>query len=722
MRRRLSLLFAALLSLSLITCMSSAPPAEIHVRTAADRAELSRPVPPVAKVIPKQLEEHGDVRTDNYYWLKERENPEVIHYLEQENAYTDSVMKHTESLQKTIFDEIVSRIPQTDESVPFREDGFLYYARFETGKEYPVYCRKAGEADAPEQIILDVNELAKGHEFFSTRGLEISSGKNILAFATDDVGRRIYTLRFRDLDGGEMLPDQIPNVTGNLAWANDNRTIFYTRQDLETLRWYQVWCHRLGDDPADDALVYEEADPTFDVYVTKLRSKKYIAIASTQTLASEYRILEADRPSGKFRVFEPRERGHEYSIDHLGDTFYIRTNLDGAKNFKVMKTPDTATTRDHWTELVASRDDVLIRGFELFRDFLVLSEQRDGLNQIHILPWSGKGEHTIDFGEPAYQASLGDNKDVDTSILRYEYESMTTPPSVYDYDMKSHDRTLLKRQQIDGGFDSAAYTTERIFATARDGVRVPISLVYRKGLEHDGTHPLLLYGYGSYGYGMSAGFDPARFSLLDRGFVYAIAHIRGGDEMGRAWYEDGKLLHKKNTFTDFIDCAEALIRQGYADPDEVFAYGGSAGGLLMGAVTNMRPDLWKGVVAAVPFVDVVTTMLDPDIPLTTAEYDEWGNPNDPRFYDYMKSYSPYDNVEAKRYPNLLVTTGLHDSQVQYWEPAKWVAKMRAMKTDSNLLMLKTNMDAGHGGASGRFRRQQLTAFIYAFMLDLVDSK
>lgn len=673
--------------------------------------------PPLAEVKPRELKKHGHVRVDNYYWLNERENPAVVEYLTAENEYTEAVMAHTKKLQEKLFEEIKGRIKQDDSSVPYKLDDYYYYTRFEEGKEYPFYCRKKGSLDAKEEVMLSVNEMAEGHEYFSVRGRVVSWNQNLLAFAVDSIGRRIYTIQIKNLDTGEILPDRIPAVTGNMAWANDNKTLFYARQDPTTLRPYQIYRHTLGTDAKEDDLVYEEKDDTFYCFVFRTKSKQYIMIESDQTLSSEYRYLNAYDPTGKFKVFLPRARDHEYSIDHLGDHFYIRTNLD-AKNFRLMKTPVTRTGKAHWQEVIPHREDVFLQGFDLFKDHLVLSERKNGLRQIRIVAWDGSDDHYLDFGEPAYLAYVSTNPDINTTTLRYAYTSMTTPNSIFDYDMISRNKKLLKQDEVLGGFSSDNYVTERLYAEARDGVKVPISIVYRQGFEKDASHPLLLYGYGSYGASRDASFSAARLSLLDRGFVYAIAHIRGGQEMGRQWYEDGKLFKKKNTFTDFIDCGQYLVEQKYTDPDKLFCYGGSAGGLLIGAVVNMAPRLFHGAVAAVPFVDVVTTMLDDSIPLTTSEYDEWGNPNEKDYYDYILSYSPYDNVEAKDYPHLLVTTGLHDSQVQYWEPAKWVAKLRAVKTDDNRLILKTNMEAGHGGASGRYKRYKETAFRYAFFLDL----
>ncbi len=673
--------------------------------------------PPMAQRRPHRLEMHGDVRVDDYFWLRERENPEVIAYLEAENAWTQAVMAHTEGLQVQLFEEIKARIKQDDSSVPYLLDGYWYYTRYEDGKEYPIYCRKRGSLDAEEEIILDVNPLAEGHGFYAASGRQVSVNGEILAFAADTVGRRKYTILFKDLRTGEMLDDVLPMTTSNLTWANDNRTVFYTRQDPETLRWYRIYRHTLGTDPAQDERVYEEPDETFRTFVFRTKSRRYIMIGSSQTLATEYRYVDADRPDGTFTIILPREREHEYQVDHFGDYFYIRTN-DQAENFRLVRAPVATPSREHWEEVIGHRDDVLFEDFDIFSDYLVVTERRNGLIELRVRPWNGEDEHYIDFDEPTYLAYTTTNLDFDTRLLRFGYTSLTTPTSTYDYDMASRERTLLKRTEVLGEFDPADYATERIYAWTHDGVRVPISLVYRRDLQHDGPNQLLLYAYGSYGFSMDARFSSPRLSLLDRGFIYAIAHIRGGSEMGRWWYEQGKLFHKRNTFTDFIAAADYLVREGYTSPDMLYAQGGSAGGLLMGAIANMRPDLFDGIVARVPWVDVVTTMLDASIPLTTSEYDEWGDPNDRNYYEYMLSYSPYDNVTAQDYPHMLVTTGLHDSQVQYWEPAKWVARLRALKTDDNRLLLKTNLEAGHGGASGRYRRYRETAFVYAFLLDL----
>jgi oligopeptidase B len=671
----------------------------------------------MVKKIPTKLETHGHVRVDDYYWLRERENPEVIKYLSEENEYAAKQMAHTKAFEKKLFEEIKGRIKQTDMSVPYKRDDYFYYTRFEMGKEYGIYARKHASLDAPQEIMLDGNVLAEGHEFFSIGGWSVSSGQDLLAYNVDIQGRRIHTIYLKNLATGAMLADVISNVTENLAWANDNKTLFYGKQDETTLRQHQIWRHVVGTDPGEDHLVYQEDDETFVAYIFQTKSKKFLMIVSAQTITQEYRYLDADNPFGEFKVFLAREREHEYHIDHFNDRFIIRTN-DQAKNFRLMSTPIEQPEREHWQQLIPHRSDVYLGDFDIFKDHLVLEERARGLTQICVVPWTSGGGHYLEFDEPSYRAHLGANLEFDTKILRFEYTSMKTPQSIFDYDMETKQRTLLKREEVLGGFDPDQYATERLFARVADGTEIPISILYRKGMKKDGLNSLLLYGYGSYGFSVDAAFASPRLSLVDRGFIFAIAHIRGGQEMGRQWYEDGKLLKKKNTFTDFIACAEFLIREKFTRPDKLFAMGRSAGGLLMGAVSNLRPDLFKGIVAEVPFVDVVTTMLDASIPLTTGEYDEWGDPNQKEFYDYMLSYSPYDHVERKAYPAMLITGGLHDSQVQYWEPAKWVAKLRELKTDSNRLILKTNMDAGHGGASGRFRRHQETAFSYLFLLDL----
>jgi oligopeptidase B len=714
--KRLHLIPATLISLTMFIFAACGDDNAQNTETLTTMYDKMTIAPPVAEKSPKELVTLGDIRVDDYYWLNERKNPKVAGYLEAENKYTEEVMAHLASLQDELFEELKGRIKETDESVPQIDNGYWYYYRYEEGQEYPIHCRRKGTLDAPEEVMLDVNELAKPFDYYRATGLEVSPDNKILAYAEDTLSRRIYIIRFKNLETGELLPDQIPNSDGGLEWANDNKTIFYTVKD-KTLRAFKVFKHRLGTDAADDVEVYHEKDATFDLGIRKTKSKKYILVAASQTLSTEYRYLDADTPEGEWRILQPRERNLEYSANHAGGKWYIRTNWN-AKNFRLMSAGESATTKDNWTEVIPNREDVFFEGFDLFKDYLVLSERINGIVNTRIKAWDGPADYHIDYGEESYVAYTMSNPQYETDVVRIGYQSLTTPPSVYDFNMKTKEKTVLKEQEVLGGFDRNNYASERIFATARDGAKVPVSIVYRKGFQKDGKQPLLLYAYGSYGYSMNPSFSSSRLSLLDRGFAFAIAHIRGGQEMGRQWYEDGKLLKKKNTFTDYIDCAEYLIAQKYTSKDQLFAMGGSAGGLLMGAVVNMRPGLFKGVVAAVPFVDVVTTMLDESIPLTTFEWDEWGDPHKQEYYDYMLSYSPYDNVEAKDYPAMLVTTGLHDSQVQYWEPAKWVAKLRYLKTDHNPLLLHTNMDAGHGGQSGRFRAFKEVARDYAFLLDL----
>lgn len=675
--------------------------------------------PPVAKVVPHKFEKHGDVRTDNYYWMHQRDNPEVKAYLNAENAYAEAVMAPLKGLQDKLFQEFKTRIKQTDTSVPYLYEGFYYYTRTEQDKQYPIHCRKRASLEAPEQVVLDVNEAAKGFKYFSAVPPRPSPDGKLAAYGFDTAGRRFYQWRFRDIQTGKLLPDTLAGITENIAWANDSRTVFYTKQDPLTLRAHRIYRHTLGTGASEDELVFEEKDATFSCFVERTKSKKYILVGSTQTLSAEYRYLDASTPRRAFQVFLPRERNHEYRLDHYGDSFYIRTNRQ-ARNFKLMKTRVGENAANKWKEVLPHREDVFFEGVELFKHQMAVVERKGGLLQIRVVPYSGGGEHYLDFGEPAYSVAPMNNNEVDTPWLRYTYTSLTTPASVYDYNMATRKKKLLKRQEVLGGFEQAKYRTERLEAAAPDGVKVPISLVYRPDMRKPGSNPLLLYGYGSYGNSTlaEATFNPYVVSLLDRGFVFALAHIRGGQELGRQWYDDGKLLKKKNTFTDFIGCAEHLIAQKYADPKRVFANGVSAGGLLMGAVMNLRPDLWRGIVADVPWVDVVTGMLDETIPLTTSEYDEWGNPNQKEYYDYMLSYSPYDQVKRAAYPNLLVMTSFQDSQVQYWDPAKWVAKLRALKTDNNRLLLRTEMEASHGGLSARDDRYRETAFRCAFVLDL----
>ncbi|MEZ5979311.1 MAG: S9 family peptidase [Planctomycetota bacterium] len=672
---------------------------------------------PVADVRPTKLEKHGHVRVDDYYWLRDREDPEVIAYLEAENAYTDAVMADTEELQQELYDEMIARLVQDDASVPYEEDGWWYYTRFVEGGEYPLYCRKPSYDSDEEMVLLDGNALAQGHTYFAIDETQVSPDDRLLAYSVDTVGRRKYDIHFRAIRTRQLVPDVIPETTGNMVWGDEGRTLYYSKQDPDTLRAYQIWKHVMGTDVAKDELVFQEDDDTFRCFVTKTKSKRFILIVSSHSTTTEWRFLDTQAPEEGFHVLWPRRKGLRYGVEHFGDHFYVWSN-DGAPNGKLVRVPIDSYATAKPEVVVAHRDDALLEDFEVFEKYLVLSERVDGLQGVRIVPWDGSPEHSITFDEPTYSVNTTDNHSFATTTLRFVYTSLTTPRSTYDYDMASHERVLRKQDEVLGGFDPANYASERRWAVARDGTRVPISIVYRKGLVRDGSAPLLLYAYGSYGSSTDAYFSSARLSLLDRGFVYAIAHVRGGREMGERWYDQGKLFHKKNTFTDFVDCAEFLVSERFTSPEHLYALGGSAGGLLMGAILNMRPDLFNGVIAAVPFVDVVTTMLDDTIPLTTFEYDEWGNPNEPAYYDYMLSYSPYDQVEAKAYPNLLVTTGLHDSQVQYWEPAKWVAKLRAKRTNDAELLLETNMDAGHGGASGRFQRYQEVALEYAFLLDL----
>lgn len=677
---------------------------------------------PIAKVVPYQLEKHGDVRVDNYYWLNDRENPEVIDYLKKENEYYEQMTAHTKNFQEDLFKEMKARIKEDDESVPYFYNGYFYITRFEKGKDYPIYSRKKGSLEAKEEIMFDCNEMAKGHSYFKLSGLSVSEDNQWVSFGIDTVSRRQYTLQIKNLNTGEILSDKIENTTGGSTWANDNKTLFYTKKDPQTLRSEKIYRHVLNTVDTNDKLIYHEKDDTFATSIYKEKSRKYLVISSSSTLTTECRILEANNPNGEFRVFQERQRGLEYHISHYGDSFYIVTNKDGATNFKLMKTHEGATAMSNWTELIPHREEVLLEGIDIFKDYLVVEERSNGLNKIQIRPWRGEAYY-LPFESETYTAYTTTNLDFDTNVLRYAYQSLNTPSSVIDFNMKTKEKKVLKEQEVLGGqFNKENYIEKRVWATARDGVKVPISLIYKKGISNNGNNPLLLYAYGSYGASMDPYFSTTRLSLLDRGFIYAIAHIRGGEDLGRQWYEDGKLLKKKNTFTDFIDCSKHLIDQKFTSPEHLYAEGGSAGGLLMGAIINMSPELYNGVIAQVPFVDVVTTMLDDTIPLTTGEYDEWGNPNEKEYYDYMLSYSPYDNIKEQDYPNMYVSTGLHDSQVQYWEPAKWVAKLRAKKTNNKLLFLDTNMDAGHGGASGRFEALKELAKEFTFLLDLEKIK
>ena len=676
-------------------------------------------MPPKAPKKQQLLEIHADKRIDNYFWLNQRDTPEVLSYLEAENEYFTYKTKHTEAFQKTLFEEMKSRIKEDDESVPYKYNGYWYFSRFQEGKEYPIYLRRADQPNAQEEVLFEVNQMAQGHKFYQFAEFSVSPDNKWASFSVDTRGRRMYSLFIKNLETGEVLPLEIKNTDGSSCWGNDNQTIFYTKIDTQTLRSHKIYRHQLGQSPKEDVLVFHEKDETFNTGIFKSKSEQFLIIQSDSTLSSESWFLDAATPMADFKCFQPRERGLEYDIAHYGDYFYILNNADGATNFKLDKTLIGQTEKSYWQSVLPHQEDIRLEEIDIFKEYLVVTQRYNGLSQIRIICWDGTGEHYLPFDNETYMASTGLNLDFDTEILRYTYNSMTTPYSVIDYNMRTGDKEVKKQQQVLGGkFSEENYESRRLWATAADGTQIPISLVYRKGIKCDGSNPLLLYGYGSYGITIEPSFSTTRLSLLDRGFIFAIAHIRGGEYLGRPWYEAGKLLHKKNTFTDFIDCAKYLIASQYTSTAHLYAMGGSAGGLLMGAVINQAPELFHGVVANVPFVDVVTTMLDDSIPLTTGEYDEWGNPNDKQYYDYMKSYSPYDNVCAQVYPNLLVLTGYHDSQVQYWEPAKWVAKLRELKTDDNLLLFYTDMSSGHSGASGRYESLKEIAREYAFLLDL----
>ncbi len=699
--------FIFLLSLSFATSCKS------------EKKDMSKNSLPIAKKVPKKLEIHNDTRIDNYYWLNDRENNEVIAYLNEEKSYYDKMTAHTVDFQNSLFEEMKGRIKEDDSSVPYKQNGYWYATRYEIGKEYPIYSRTENIPEATEQELFDCNKLAKGHEFFSLGGIAISSNNQLAVFGVDTVSRREYTLKVKNIFTGEIYDDVIEKTTGSSVWANDNKTFFYTKKDPVTLRSDKIYKHVLGTPVENDVLVFNEEDETYNSFVYKTKSKKYIVIGSSSTLTSEYRFINADEPNSEFKIFSARERGLEYSLAHYDGSFYVLTNKDDATNFKLMKTSEEKTSSENWEEFIPHRADVLLEDIEIFKDYYVLSEREHGLNKIKIVKWENNESYFLPFNNETYTAYVGTNPDFDTDILRYSYNSLTTPSSVIDFNMTTLEKDVKKEQEVLGGkFDKENYKSERIWATARDGEKIPMSVVYHKDTKLDGTSPLLQYAYGSYGYTVDPYFSTVRLSLLDRGFVYVIAHVRGEEYLGRKWYEDGKLLKKRNTFTDFIDCSKHLITKNYTSEDHLYAYGGSAGGLLMGAVVNMAPNLYNGVIASVPFVDVVTTMLDDTIPLTTGEYDEWGNPNEKEYYDYMKSYSPYDNVESKNYPNMLIITGFHDSQVQYWEPAKWVAKLRDVKKDNHQLLFDINMDAGHGGASGRFEALKEVAKEYAFLIDL----
>ena len=677
---------------------------------------------PVCEIKPITLTAHGDTRIDNYYWLndyfkKGTDSTKVVDYLKAENAYYDTMMSGTKLLQEKLYTEMKGRIKEKDETVPYFKHGYFYYSRLVDGKDYFIFCRKKATLTAAEEVLLDVNAMAEGHNYFSATGFAVSMDNKLLAYGVDMLSRREYTIHIKNLETGEIYKDAITVTEADPVWANDNKTIFYTAKNPVTLLSEKIKRHVLGTEVAIDKLVYEEKDPSNYIGLSKTKSDKYILITSQATLSSEIKWIDAAKPDDAFAIFQPRIKEVLYYVDHANDKFYIRTNLH-AKNFKIVTCTEDKKDTANWKDLLPHSDSILVQGFELFKNYMAVSERINGLTQMHIINLKDNASHYLVFDEPAYTASIGTNAEYNTDTLRFNYTSLTTPASVYDYNMVPREKKLMKQQEVLGDFKISDYITERGFAVAKDGAKIPISIVYKKGFIKDGNAPLLLYAYGSYGSSTDVSFSSVRLSLLNRGFAYAIAHIRGGEEMGRYWYEDGKMMKKKNTFTDFIDCAEYLLANKYTSTKHLYINGGSAGGLLMGAVVNMRPDLWNGVIAAVPFVDVVTTMSDPTIPLTTNEYDQWGNPANKESYDYMKSYSPYDNVEKKAYPNMLVTTGLHDSQVQYFEPAKWVAKLRAMKTGNNKLFLYTNMDAGHGGASGRFKPLKDKAREYAFLLAL----
>jgi oligopeptidase B len=694
----------AVASLSLTTVL--------RVPAADDTSSI--PAPPVAKKVSKVTEINGHKLVDNYFWLRDKKNPEVKAYLDAENAYTDAVMKPTEALQKKLYDEMLSHIKETDVEVPYKEGGYFYYVRTEAGKQYGIRCRKKGSMDAPEEVILDVNELAKGQKFMSLGAFSVSDDGNLLAYTTDNTGFRQFTLAVKDLRTGKLLADHAERVD-SIAWANDNKTLFYTIEDETSKRSYRAYRHTV-DTRGNDPLIYEEKDERFDLYAGKARSKAYVYLFSGSHTTTEIRYISADQPMAEWKILEPRKQDVEYYPDHNGDFFYIRVN-DTGRNFRLVKAPVSDPGKKNWQEILASRADVMLEDTEYFKNYYVLYEREKGLPQMRVCDLRSNECRHIDFPEPAYVSYSYVNREFDTTKFRYGYQSFMTPQSVFEYDMAGGGSTLLKQKEVPGGYDRTRYQVERINATAADGVKVPISVLHLKGAKLDGKGPLYLTGYGSYGYPYDIGFNSNLFSMVDRGVVAAVAHIRGGGEMGKAWHDDGRMMHKKNTFTDFIACAEYLVAQGYGSKHRLVIEGRSAGGLLMGAVLNMRPDLFHAALVGVPFVDVMNTMLDETIPLTVPEFEEWGNPKEKTAFDYMVTYSPYDNIENKPYPNTLVRTSFNDSQVMYWEPAKYVAKMRAMRTDHNLLILKTNMDpAGHGGSSGRYDRLKESAYDYAFFL------
>src|SRR5688572_13484172 len=673
--------------------------------------------PPFARAVPRVHTIHGESRIDEYFWLRNREDPDVLAHLDAENRYTEHVMGHTEGLQERLYQELRGRIKESDLSVPTHEDGWLYYSRTETGAQYPIFCRRRDEPAAPEETLLDLNQLAAGHAYFRMGAFEVSPDHRLLAYSADTTGAESFTIFVKDLATGHLYPESIEGASPTAAWANDSRTLFYIRL-AEVRRPSRLLRHVVGANPAQDPLVHHEPDDAFFLDIHRTRSRRFLVLELASHSTSEARYLSADDPKGEFRVVEPRRAGIEYSVTHHGDRFYIVTN-DEATNFRLVAAPVSSPGRDHWTAVLPYRPEVKLDAVEAFERHLVLWERSEGLRQLRVLELATGEEHLVAFPEPVYTVRPNENPEFETTDFRFSYTSLVTPNSVVDYDLTARTWTVRKQTEVLGGYDPSCYRSERLFASAPDGTRVPVSLVYRTPLEQDGRRPLLLQGYGSYGYSFDPAFSSNALSLLDRGWVVAIAHVRGGEEMGREWYESGKLLRKRNTFTDFIAAAEHLVAEGYTSSDRLAINGGSAGGLLMGTVTNLRPDLFKAVVAEVPFVDVVNTMLDATLPLTVIEYDEWGNPNDPTYYEYIRAYSPYDNVASKDYPHILVTAGLNDPRVAYWEPAKWTARLRARKTDRNRLLLRTNMGAGHGGASGRYDYLREVAFKYAFLLDVV---
>ncbi len=672
--------------------------------------------PPIAKIIPKVDSMYEDIRIDNYFWLRERDNPEVIEYLHAENEYTKAMMEHTEKLQEKLYEELLSRIKETDMSVPEKIDDYYYYTRTEEDKQYPIYCRKKESLDSQEEILLDLNLLSVGYNFFNLGLYKISPNHQLLLYSIDTTGSEVYTLYIKNLDTGKMLADIISNTGYSAAWANDNNTIFYTIVD-KAKRAYKLYRHTLGSDADDDIEIYHEKDEKFWLNIYKSKSRDYLLMGSSTHITSEIAYLDANNPISRFKILHPRQTGMKYYPYHYGDKFFILIN-DNAENFKLMETFIVTSSKENWKEVIQHRDSVEIEGIDVFKDYLVVYEREKGLEKIRITDLRNNEIHYVDFPEPVYTFRAGRNRNYDSNLLRYTYMSLVTPKSVFDYNMSTNIQELKKQYEVLGGYEPSNYQSERIFAHAEDSSMIPISLVYRKGIVKDGNNPLLLYGYGAYGENMEPYFSSNRLSLLNRGLIFALAHVRGGGEMGQFWYNQGKLLNKKNTFSDFIVCSEHLINEGYTSRDKLVISGGSAGGLLIGAVTNMRPDLFKAVIADVPFVDVLNTILDPSLPLTVIEYEEWGDPKEKEYYDYIKSYSPYDNVEAQDYPNILINAGFYDTRVSYWEAAKWTAKLRAMKTDNNILLLKTNMGAGHMGYSGRYDYLNDLAFKYVFILDL----